>query len=133
MNKMLPLLALAFFMLACASAQDYGTVIRTSQTQHTITSKSDSESGALSKALKASKLACKEAGYKSGAYIVNSQEAKYTGMFGSGAQQKTVSTVLGVASSIFDKPANKGVSVSGVKHDLTDDTHEVKLVITCQQ
>lgn len=123
------ILTLALPFIACASAADYGSCMRTSAKDFDIVSSGDTEKEARNNGLKAAQLSCKEAGYGT-SYIVNKQEVIYKGMLGSGDNQKIISGALGVAGAIL-----KGKDTTATKKinkNLTDDSFEYRLTITCQ-
>ncbi len=155
MKKTLAVLFVAAAFLGCMKASDYGNVIPMDNGSKTIISLGSSEQDSRSKALKAADLSCKEAGLKNG-YVTHSQKTKYIGMFASSEQQKTVSSVLGVASSVLgNKSASKskevynststsgtttttksgsvgaGVSLGGLGDSISDNSYETTLSITC--
>ncbi|WP_424245673.1 hypothetical protein Dip510_000611 [Elusimicrobium posterum] len=129
MKNILPIICFAAILTSCATAQDYGTVVRTETDKYNITSSASSAKEATKKALKAAELSCKEAKF-TGGYIVNSQENKYNGMLASQEQQAVVSGILKVAS-VLDTSKNN--TAKSLNNSISEDAYQTYLKITCQK
>lgn len=147
--KQIFFLTAAAMLVACATAQDYGNVMQVDSNQYNIISVGGSEYEARQNALKAAKLACKEAGFDNG-YIVKAQEVKYTGIFMDAQQQKNVTRMMEVANVLLSaskadkKPApgsgaqpqahigHTKIDTDSMEDSIKEDSFEGRLTIQCQ-
>lgn len=107
MNTMLRVGCICFFVLSClgCSASDYGRVMDRGNGNKEVYALGNSESEADNNAFKAAELTCKEAG-QSGEYITLHRDVAYKGAFGSAHEQRTITDLLSVASTVMGGSAN---------------------------